>query len=186
MSVRKLFHIFYDREAADNCRCKQIHIINNRNFVLHCNKSVFAESKGCPKENSQFVQLFEIEYSESDNYHKLTVDMPQYNRNLFHSLFSYEHFNEYKDAIVKSPYYEVPAGTMPDTGTKPYKEKSSVFSALSENRYIKHVITEERAERYVPALPEFSNIFAYKRVVEVLIKVESEYTSEAYGNIGIA
>ena len=38
----------------------------------------------------------------------------------------------------------------------------------------------------MPALPEFGDIPAYERVVEVLIEMESEDTSQTYCDIGIA
>ena len=38
----------------------------------------------------------------------------------------------------------------------------------------------------MPSLPEFGNIFRYKGVVEVLVEMEAENSSETYRHIGIA
>lgn len=38
----------------------------------------------------------------------------------------------------------------------------------------------------MPSLPELSDILADKRITEVFVKVEAEYTSKTYGYIGIS
>ena len=38
----------------------------------------------------------------------------------------------------------------------------------------------------MPALPEFGNILAYERMLEVFVKVEAENSSETDGNVGIS
>ena len=38
----------------------------------------------------------------------------------------------------------------------------------------------------MPSLPELSDILADKRITEVFVKVETEYTSKTYGYIGIS
>ena len=69
---------------------------------------------------------------------------------------------------------------------EPYKKEVEVFSSLTEDRNIQQVVTEECAERDVPSLPELSDILADKRITEVFVKVETEYTSKTYGYIGIS
>jgi len=108
------------------------------------------------------------------------------NGDFLHTFFAYLHFKEDKQAVVNSPDYVVPACTVPDTCTKPYKEESAVFSALAENGDIEYIIAEEGAERYMPSLPEFSNILADKGVFEVFVKVEAEHSAKTDSNIGIS
>ena len=186
MLVRCLLYPFDYREAAYNGYSQQIHIVDDGYLVLNCKESVFAEAECSFEECAELAQLLKIEYAEADDYNKLAVDMADNNGYLLHALLADEHFDEYENTVVKPPYDEVPACAVPYARAEPYEEKSAVLSALAEYRDIEDIVAEECAEGDMPALPEFRDIPAYERVVEVLIEMESEDTSQTYCDIGIA
>ena len=107
-------------------------------------------------------------------------------RHLSHILVAYGTFYQNEQSEVKTPDYIVPVCTVPEACAEPYEKEVEVFSSLTEDRNIQQVVAEECTERDVPSLPELSDILADKRITEVFVKVEAEYTSKTYGYIGIS
>lgn len=143
--VGKFFQSFYNRETAYYRNGKQENVIHECYFVLKTNKVVTTEAEYCFEECTELVKVFKVENSETDNYNELIVYLPYYNRDFFHFLFAYEHFEEYENSVVDTPDNEVPVCAVPYAGTEPYEEKSAILATFAENRHIEQIITEECA-----------------------------------------
>ena len=104
---------------------------------------------------------------------------------LSHILVAYCALYQNEQSEVKTPDYIVPVCAVPEACAEPYEEEVKILSSLAEYRNVQQIIAEECTERDVPPLPEFGDILAYKRIAEVLVKVEAEYAAKTYRYIRI-
>ena len=112
--------------------------------------------------------------------------MPDDERDFLHALFAEHLFKEDEQTEVQSPDDEIPVCAVPETCAEPDEEQSAVLAAFAEDINIEQIIAEEGAEGDMPSLPEFRDILAEERMLEVLVEVEAEHSAHADCHIRIA
>ncbi len=98
-------------------------------------------------------------------------------------------FHEQQEEIEQAPAQECPVRTVPDTGQRPDDEEitdpAQLRDAVAAQRNV-GIVAEPRAERDMPAPPEFRCTARDIRIVEVLRKAEAEHPPQANGRITVS
>ena len=91
--------------------------------------------------------------------------------------------------MVRSPRYESPVGSVPESTDKEYPNGIPYYLGLAYStaakRYI-HIIPEPCGERDVPPAPKLGYVAAEIRHVEVTHQLDAEQLGCAYGYVGIS
>ena len=92
-------------------------------------------------------------------------------------------------AKVEAPEQEVPAGPVPDAGSRPYhqqvKEQAGLADPVAAQGDIE-ILPKPGAQRDVPAPPEFSDGPGDIGIVEVAQEIKAQHPPQAHSHIGIA
>ena len=179
-----------DRQAEGNRRREKENIIaqggpgdrigKRRGVCKHADAGQIEEKL------AELAEILEVKDAEADDDNELAVNMLPPNRPFFHALFAELLLEENEEAEIEAPKDEIPRGAVPHAGAEPDEKKAYVLAVFAEDRHIEQIITEEGAERNMPALPEFRNRLAGKGMTEVFVKMKAEHAAEADRNIGIA
>lgn len=106
-------HKRHEREAAYQRGNEKEYVVHEIRAEGIPDESGFREHKDPSEEIPELFHIGEVEYTESDDYDKLGVNMFDSQRDLLEPFFPEKRFDQYEQSEIKSPDDVVPRSAVP-------------------------------------------------------------------------